>query len=163
MEDRPTTARPEPATDETGMDFPTPTEPEVEQAQVSAPPPTHTGTWRDTREWIERVRAAGELRDVKGASSESDIGEVTALLDATEGSPAVLFDEIPGFAAGRRVIVNCNGTPTRQAITLGLDPDSAGNHAGLMDFWRSTLADLKPIPPNEIMDGPVFENRLTGG
>ncbi len=60
----------------------------------------------------------GELRDVPGASWESDIGEVTALLDATDGSPAVLFDDIPGYPKGRRVIVNCQ----RHA-------GSAGDHA----------------------------------
>jgi UbiD family decarboxylase len=151
-----------------------PSLPEFEQADGRAdaailaphepPKPAATAkrsTWQDPREWLERVRAAGELRDVKGASWESDIGEVTALLDATDGSPAVLFDEVPGYPQGRRVIVNCNGTPARQAITLGLD-DNQGTHAGLMSFWRSTLADLTPIPPKEVKDGPVFENRLTG-
>jgi UbiD family decarboxylase len=117
--------------------------------------------WRDTREWLDRVRAAGELRNVSGASWESDIGEVTAMLDAVEGSPCVLFDEIPGYPKGRRVVVNCSGTPVRQALTLGLDPP-AGNHEALMDFWRSTLAQLAPAPTVEVASGPVMENVIEG-
>lgn len=78
--------------------------------------------WRDAREWIDRVRAAGELREVRGVDWERGIGEVTEMLDHAEGSPCVLFDEIPGYPAGRRVLVNTNGTPVRQAVTLNLPP-----------------------------------------
>ena len=63
--------------------------------------------WRDTREWIERVDAIGELRVVHGVDWQDGIGEVTELLDHTEGSPAVLFDDIPGYPSGYRVLVNC--------------------------------------------------------
>ncbi len=133
-------------------------------------PPERTGweasvlaqrPWRDTREWLDRVRAAGELRDVSGAGWESDIGEVTALLDAVDGSPCVLFDDVPGYPKGHRVIVNCSGTPVRQAITLGLDPATA-NHETLMAFWRATLDDLKPLPPTEVASGPVLDNVIEG-
>ena len=33
--------------------------------------------WRDAREWIALVDAAGQLRRVDGASAESEIGEIT--------------------------------------------------------------------------------------
>lgn len=115
--------------------------------------------WRDTREWIERAAAVGELRLVKGANWEEEIGAITEMLDHAEGSPCVLFDEIPGYAPGRRVIVNCSGTPARQAITLGLPP-SAATHEGLHDFWSRVLEDLRPLPPVEVEDGSVFENVL---
>jgi UbiD family decarboxylase len=117
--------------------------------------------WRDTREWLERIDRLGELRVVRGVDWERGIGEVTELLDHTEGSPAVLFDEVPGYPAGRRVLVNANGTPKRQAVTLGL-PASAANHQGLLDFWRKTLDGLTPVPPAEVNDGPVLENVLEG-
>ncbi|MGH2407730.1 MAG: UbiD family decarboxylase, partial [Candidatus Limnocylindrales bacterium] len=113
------------------------------------------------REWLAVVRGTGELRDIKGASWQADIGAITAMLDTEEGSPAVLFDEIPGYAAGRRVLVNANGTPRRQAVTLGL-AESDANHDGLFRFWREVLADLRPIAPKEVPDGPIFENVLEG-
>ncbi len=117
--------------------------------------------WRDTREWIERVEATGELRVVRGANWQEDIGAITEMLDHSEGSPCVLFDEVSGYPAGRRVIVNCNGTPARQAVTLGL-PQSAANHEGLFAFWQGVLDGFKPVEPVEVDDGPVFENVLTG-
>jgi 4-hydroxy-3-polyprenylbenzoate decarboxylase len=117
--------------------------------------------WRDTREWLERVEAAGELRTIRGAGWQTDIGEITELLDHSEGSPAVLFDDIPGYPAGRRVLVNANGDPARQAITLGLPPSQA-THDGLFNFWRGVLEDLSPIAPVEVASGPIFENILEG-
>ena len=120
-----------------------------------------TAPWRDTREWIERARAAGELRVVTGASWQEDIGAITEMLDHAEGSPCVLFDEIPGYPAGRRVIVNCSGTPARQAITLNLSPEAA-THEGLSAFWSGVLDDFHPIEPVEVETGPVMENILEG-
>jgi 4-hydroxy-3-polyprenylbenzoate decarboxylase len=117
--------------------------------------------WRDVREWIDRVAELGELRIVRGASWQTEIGEVTELLDHNEDSPCVLFDEIPGYPAGRRVIVNCSGNPARQAVTLGL-PASEANHAGLFRFWRGVLDGLRPIPPVEVASGPVLENVIEG-
>ena len=120
-----------------------------------------TAPWRDTREWIERATAAGELRVVTGASWQEDIGAITEMLDHAEDSPSVLFDEIPGYPAGRRVIVNCSGNPARQAITLDLPPE-AGTHDGLSAFWSGVLDDFHPIEPVEVESGPVFENILEG-
>jgi 4-hydroxy-3-polyprenylbenzoate decarboxylase len=117
--------------------------------------------WEDTREWIERATARGEVRVVRGANWESDIGDIAEMLDHNEDSPAVIFDDIPGYPSGRRVLVNANGNPARQAITLNL-PDSDGNHEGLFRFWRGVLQGLEPIPPVEVTDGPVLENVLEG-
>ena len=75
--------------------------------------------WRDLREWLARVEAIGELKAVRGATSEEDIGAITEMVDHAADSPAVLFDEIPGFEAGYRVLVNGMGSRKRQAITLG--------------------------------------------
>jgi len=127
------------------------------------PPDSLSGRrpWSDTREWLQQVRDIGELRDAHGVDWQSGIGEVTELLDHSENSPCVLFDDIPGYAAGRRIIVNANGTPARQAVTLGL-PAAEGNHDGLFRFWRGVLRDFKPIEPEIVASGPVFENVVEG-
>jgi UbiD family decarboxylase len=129
--------------------------------KVSQPTAERIKPWRDTREWMERVEALGELRVVRGADWEAEIGAITEMLDHAEDSPCVIFDEVPGYPAGHRVIVNCSGTPTRQAVTLNL-PTSAGTHDGLFNFWRGVLDDLRPLPPVEVDSGPVFENVLEG-
>lgn len=123
--------------------------------------PQRVPAWRDTREWLERVDALGQLRVVTGASWESEIGDITEMLDHVEGSPAVLFDEVPGYPKGFRVLVNANGAPERQAVTLNL-PNSEGNHDGLFRFWRGVLKDHRPVDPVVVDDGPIFENILEG-
>lgn len=117
--------------------------------------------WRDAREWIDRVQAIGELRVVRGVDWEAGIGEVTEMLDHAEGSPCVLFDDVPGYPSGHRVIVNCNGTPARQAVTLNLPPEEA-DHEGLFRFWRRTLSDFQAIESVVVDTGPIFENTLDG-
>ena len=68
------------------------------------------------------------------------------MLDHNEDSPCVLFDEIPNFKPGYRVLVNSMGSRKRQAVTLGLDPDEA-SHDRLLQFWRELLKGFAPIPP----------------
>jgi 4-hydroxy-3-polyprenylbenzoate decarboxylase len=117
------------------------------------------GQWADLREWLDAIDALGELRTLRGVDSEAGIGEVTELLDSREGSPAVLFDQIPGFAPGYRVLVNALGTRGRQAATYGIDPQ-ASSHNDLMSFWRAKLRAFDPVEPIEVGQGPILENVL---
>src|SRR5438105_6483981 len=118
--------------------------------------------WRDLREWLDVVEGLGELKRVQGANSEEDIGAVTEMLDHTDGSPCVLFDEIPNFKPGYRVLVNSMGSIKRQAVTLGLDPAEA-SHDRLLQFWRERLKGFAPIPPVVVKRGAVQENILRDG
>jgi 4-hydroxy-3-polyprenylbenzoate decarboxylase len=113
----------------------------------------------DLREWLARVDSLGELKRVTGANSEEDIGAITEMLDHTESSPCVLFDEIPNFKPGYRVLVNSMGSTKRQAATLGLDPAEA-SHERLLQFWRERLKGFAPIPPVVVKHGAVQENIL---
>lgn len=115
--------------------------------------------WADLRGWLEQVDAIGELRRIQRASSESesDIGDVTELFEHTDGSPAALFEEIPGFAPTWRVLSNSMGTRRRQAITLGIDPRAA-THERLLGYWRSMLRDFKLIPSVRVDSGPILQN-----
>jgi UbiD family decarboxylase len=112
---------------------------------------------RDLRDWLAAVDAIGELRVVRGASWEEDVGAVTELLDAEEGSPAVLFDEVSGYPAGHRILVNANGTPRRQAVTLGLPEPARAGHEELLEFWRNAIAGLEPVEPVQVETAPVFD------
>ena len=118
--------------------------------------------WNDLREWLGLVEAAGELKHVRGANSEEDIGAITEMLDHNENSPCVLFDEIPNFQPGYRVLANSMGSRKRQAITLGLDPAEA-SHGRLLQFWREILKGFEPIPPVQVKRGFIQENVLRDG
>src|SRR5438445_12683252 len=101
--------------------------------------------YTDLRDWIERVRDLGELRDVRGASWEEDIGRITEMLHHTDDSPAVLFDDIPGYPKGQRILVNANATRRRLAPTFGLPLDT--ERRPLMDeFPRLTGSDRALAP-----------------
>jgi 4-hydroxy-3-polyprenylbenzoate decarboxylase len=126
---------------------------EVEQIRVNQP------RWNDLREWLELVEAIGELKHVRGANSEEDIGAITEMLDHSDDSPCALFDEIANFQPGYRVLANSMGSRKRQAITLGLDPEQA-SHGQLLEFWRGLLKGFTPIPPVQIKRGSVQENIL---
>ncbi len=116
--------------------------------------------YTDLRDWIARADAMGELRTVKGASWEADIGEVSEMLIHTLGAPAVLFDEIPGYPSGQRILVNGNATRSRLALTLGLPTDI--ERRPLMDeFLRLTESD-RAVAPVVVDDAPLFENVQTG-
>ncbi len=114
----------------------------------------------DLRTWLRRVEELGELRRVDGATAEEDIGMATEVLHHANGSPAVMFDNIPGYRPGFRVLVNSFGSIRRIALTLGLPFDAPTQD--IIAVWRQKLADLKPIPPEYVDDGPVLENVQMG-
>ncbi len=117
--------------------------------------------YRDLRDWIERVRDLGELREVRGATWEEDIGRITEMLHHTDDSPAVLFDDIPGYPSGFRILANANATRKRLALTLGLPVDI--ERRPLMDRFLELTETSRAIPPRVVKDGPVMENVARGG
>jgi UbiD family decarboxylase len=114
----------------------------------------------DLRGWIAAARELGEVRDVRGASWQEDIGRITEMLHHTDGSPAVLFDEIPGYERGRRILVNANATRRRLALTLGL-PLEIERRPLMERFLELTESDRR-VAPRYVSDAPVFENVLRG-
>lgn len=122
--------------------------------------PGYNLAYTDLRDWIKQIEAMGDLRHVTGANAEEDIGQATDVLHHTEGSPAVLFDQIPGYEPGFRVLVNAFNTHRRICFTLGVPHDVP--LAEMQDAWRKKRKAMKPIPPVEVSDGPVMENIMRG-
>ena len=116
--------------------------------------------YNDLRDWIERADEMGELRTVTGASWEQDIGEVSEMLIHTLGSPTVLFDEIPGYPAGQRLLVNGNATRSRLALTLGLPTDI--ERRPLMDEFLRLTESTRAVAPEVVETAPIFENVQIG-
>jgi 3-polyprenyl-4-hydroxybenzoate decarboxylase len=61
---------------------------------------------KDLRDWISAIDAAGELHTITGANLEEDIGGIVDIVQRKMGNPAVMFDEVPGFPKGHRVMAN---------------------------------------------------------
>src|SRR5271170_7792149 len=89
---------------------------------------------QDLRSWIAQLRAAGELQDIVGAEREREIGGIVDIFQRRIGNKAVLFDEVPGYPRGHRILANILTSIRRINITLGLDPDAPA--VELVHYWR---------------------------
>lgn len=118
-------------------------------------------SFTDLRDWLGQVDELGELRRLDGVELDGDLGAIAAVVGRRQYGPAVLFDRIPGFAPGFRVLVNSLGSPQRTALTLGLPPDIS--KAAFMTALHRRVTETAPIPPVTVADGPILENVLTGG
>src|SRR5579872_1853946 len=117
-------------------------------------------SFTDLREWIEQADKLGEIRRVNGASWQEDIGMAAEIVQHSETAPCIVFDEIPGCTKGFRVLTNFFGGK-RKNMTLGF-PSNLAKLELSEAFLNSYLKDLKAIPFEEVSDGPIFENILTG-
>ena len=116
-------------------------------------------SYQDLRGWLAEVEQAGELQRITGAHWDREIGGISELM-AEGRNPALLFDEIPGYPKGFRVLSNPFQTCRRTGSMLGVSPDLPP--LAMLDAWRKRLKNVKPVPPREVKSGPVKENILTG-
>lgn len=115
---------------------------------------------QDLRAWIAQLRAAGELQDIKGAEREKEIGGIVDIYQRQIGNKAVLFDEIPGYPRGYRILANILTSVRRINLTLGLDADK--KPVELVHYWRRIMKEAKAIAPVTVERGPLLDNVRTG-
>ncbi|MEK7335786.1 MAG: UbiD family decarboxylase [Candidatus Binatota bacterium] len=116
--------------------------------------------YTDLRDWLAVVERMGQLRTLRGAHWNLEIGSITDLLHHAQPSPAVVFDDIQDCPPGRRVLVNALHSRERLALAMGLPADLPD-----LDFvahLRKKLSSITPIPPKRTASGSVLENVLTG-
>src|SRR6266851_5874615 len=92
---------------------------------------------QDLRAWIAQLRAAGELQDIAGAEREKEIGGIVDIYQRKIGNKAVLFDDVPGYPRGHRILANILTSIRRINLTLGLPID--GSAIELVSFWRKYM------------------------
>jgi 4-hydroxy-3-polyprenylbenzoate decarboxylase len=114
----------------------------------------------DLREWLEHAERLGEVRHVKGASWQEDIGLAAEAILRAENGPCVVFDEIPGCPKGFRLLLNMFAG-TRRNMTFGL-PDHLRKWELSEAYRDAFLKDMKLVPHQIVDDGPVLENVMTG-
>ena len=102
--------------------------------------------YRDLREFLSGLEAAGELRRVEKPVSVRL--EMTAVSDLVlrEGGPALLFQEPLGYEIP--VLTNLFGTPERVAMGMG-----AADAAALREVGRMLASLKEPEPPRGLRDG----------
>src|SRR5215467_1158728 len=102
---------------------------------------------KDLRDWIDGVKAAGELKVIKGAEPKEEIGGIVDIYQRKMGNPAVMFDEVPGFPRGHRVIANILTSVLRINVALGLPPQ--GSEMDLIRRWRDYMKNAPAHKPRQ--------------
>ncbi|MEY3553774.1 MAG: hypothetical protein RL735_2122, partial [Pseudomonadota bacterium] len=115
---------------------------------------------QDLRDWLKQMEAAGELINVKGADREAEIGGIIDIAMRKMGRPAVLFDDVPGYKPGFRVLANLLTSVKRIALTLGLPANTS--QVDLVRFWRDYMRDAPTIAPVEVNTGALLDNAFEG-
>jgi UbiD family decarboxylase len=121
------------------------------------------------RPWLDEMRRRRQLREVRGAHWDLEIGAITDL-NAKHGRWALLFEDIPDYPEARLLTGTLLGA-ARVAYTVGLE--GCGDDAALVRAYRRRLAEcrgeleaLAGSPSGrhfeEVGDAPCFENRLEG-
>src|SRR5262245_19161192 len=78
---------------------------------------------QDLRVWLAEMEAASEVTHISGAEREREIGGIVDIYQRKTGNPAVLFDDIPGYPKGYRVLANILTSVRRINLTLGIPAD----------------------------------------
>ena len=115
---------------------------------------------KDLRDWIDGIEAAGEIQTVSGAEPGEEIGGIVDIVQRRMGNPAVMFDDIPGFPKGFRVLSNILTSIPRINIALGLPPDAS--EMDLVHWWRGYMKDAPSFAPKEVNGGALLENVSEG-
>jgi UbiD family decarboxylase len=115
---------------------------------------------KDLRDWVAAIEAAGELKVITGAEPKEEIGGIVDLYQRKMGNPAVMFDEVPGFPKGSRVLANILTSIPRINLALGLP--AASSEMALVHWWREYMRKAPSHPPREVNGGPLAENVLEG-
>jgi 4-hydroxy-3-polyprenylbenzoate decarboxylase len=115
---------------------------------------------QDLRDWIKQMEAAGELIHVSGADREAEIGGIIDIAMRKMGRPSVLFDNVPGYKPGFRVLSNLLTSVKRISLTLGLPANTS--EVDLVRFWRDYMRDAPTIEPKVVNTGALLENSFEG-
>jgi UbiD family decarboxylase len=120
---------------------------------------TKAVAWRDLREWLTLVEAAGGLQRI-GASVDpiEELSAITYLAGRTPEAPALLFDRVAGDGFGTRILSNMLGaSKARYALSVGIDPtlSTADMIAATRQIMRRRIAPVRiakaDAPVNEIV------------
>src|SRR6516165_10949700 len=126
----------------------------MEQQQKNAEQSAQENAYDGLRSFLARCEKLGEVTVIRNADWNLEIGALTeAACELIDEPPALLFDEIAGYARGFRVLSIPAGSRARMAMALRLPPDTPK-----MEIVRHAARRLKhapPIPPREVASGPV--------
>jgi UbiD family decarboxylase len=115
------------------------------------------------RAFIAKVESFGELRDVRGAHWDLEIGAIAELSYRARRPRALLFSDITGYPSGR-VLTGSTGSARRLGHTLNLGDEHTD--ATLVDALRGKpsqwSAAARRYPIEVVDDAPLLANEVAG-
>ena len=115
----------------------------------------------DLRAWLDEVEKLGELKHVRGADWNLELGAISEMNVKKDLPPALLFDEIKGYPKGYRVLTCSTSSPLRLSSILRLPLQKT--HRGLVEALRGKPAQWKAAAPDfpakVVKEGPALEHR----
>src|SRR3981189_758161 len=99
----------------------------------------------DLRSWLEEIRELGELKEVRGADWDLELGAISELNVKKDLPPALLFDEIAGYPKGFRVLTCSTSSPARLSSILRLPIQKT--HRALVEALRGKPAQWQAAAP----------------
>lgn len=119
---------------------------------------------RDLRDWLEAIKAIDALQPVEGAHWDEEIGAISDLNYRRTKPAVMLFDAVPGYPRGFRVLTGSVSDARRTGITLRLGTDL--NDATLVDALRGKPSEwelaAKAYDPVVVDSAPFLENVQRG-
>jgi UbiD family decarboxylase len=113
----------------------------------------------DLREFLTRAEAAGELLRIPGVDWNLEMGTLAEIINQQgKSAPAVLFENVPGYPQGFRVLSGATNSMKRVALTLGLPVP--GHPLDVVRSYRDRMKVHEPIAPRVVKSGPILENVL---
>ncbi|MCW5576906.1 MAG: UbiD family decarboxylase, partial [Burkholderiales bacterium] len=123
-----------------------------------------SGNPLDLRAWLDSARGLGELKDVPGADAKLELGAISEMNVKVDGAPALLFDGIPGYPKGFRVVTCTTASPARLSSLLRMPVERS--HRGLVQAlrgkprgWQAGAPEYEPVVAET---GAVLENTQSG-
>jgi 4-hydroxy-3-polyprenylbenzoate decarboxylase len=115
------------------------------------------------RSFIDVVESFGELREVRGAHWDLELGAIAELSYRARRPRALLFSDITGYASGR-VLTGSTGSARRLGHTLNLgdehtDASLVEALRGKPTQWGAAAARFPILP---VDDAPLLANEVTG-
>jgi 4-hydroxy-3-polyprenylbenzoate decarboxylase len=120
--------------------------------------------YTDLREWLDLVGDLGELKTVEGAGWDLEIGAISEASYKRASPPALLFDAVPGYARGWRVLTASTGNARRLGVTLrlGTDCDDRRLVHELRDGPARWADDAARFPARTVDSGPITSHVRSG-
>ena len=94
---------------------------QVLEKKPSPPFNAYNSPHEDLREFIKRAEEAGEIVRITGVDTHLEMGTLAEIVNhARPEPPAILFEDVPGYPKGMRLLSGATNSSKRLALTLGL-------------------------------------------